>query len=258
MTSYLTPLQQDSYLHHWTSRLVCPILSPPIFFVKGISSDLLLHHQQPGQDLWEVTKGECDLNARTIRSISGMRWPESCVTPIGPSIMWMRLGIGLGMGSARFCKLGLRGHPSKRTPSHSQFNWLVPASGVSRQQSLLRARWQQNHRRLFIVPSGFLEVKGPWWTREILWTFRWVEAVEMLRHSGTQIGLCCNACRPIFARIQSPRNHFWSLIKMISYKSSEMMTPLNMKGYQDTREKKVIEQVCLLNSMTSIRYNRSK
>lgn len=40
--------------------------------------------------------------ARTIRSISGMRWPESCATPIGPSIMWMRLGIG-GLGSARFC-----------------------------------------------------------------------------------------------------------------------------------------------------------
>ena len=36
------------------------------------------------------------------------------------------------------------------------------ASGMSRQQSLLRAGWQQNRRRLFIVPSGFLEVKGPW------------------------------------------------------------------------------------------------
>lgn len=211
--------------------------------------------------------------ARTIRSISGMRWPESCATPIGPSIMWMRLGIG-GMGSARFChalrllnndfsqfywgdieelggnqrdmcmyriqiknvymhsqsehfhRLGFRGHLS--------FRYVTPTVFASR-------RMAAKSSQAFHCTFGFL---GSQRTMEIYRPGKFYEHFVGFvglkqRCSDTQIGLCCNACRPTFARIQSLGCiHFWSLIEIISQKSSEMMTPLNIKGYQDTREKK--------------------
>lgn len=138
--------------------------------------------------------------------------------------------------SEHFHRLGFRGHLS--------FRYVTPTVFASR-------RMAAKSSQAFHCTFGFL---GSQRTMEIYRPGKFYEHFVGFvglkqRCSDTQIGLCCNACRPIFAKIQSLGciSEAWSKLNLTNqakwwppWNISKLYPKiaLNIKGYQDTREKK--------------------